>query len=117
MKPLQLAAQLTKANRKADGSVTITFVTAEEIDTEKFVEIDKYWKQNGFMLFKPNEFQDSEIPTENAKIEGQLSPSQYLRRCLFAKHMAMGGSKDTFPAYYEKAINGFAQAVNESYEA
>jgi hypothetical protein len=115
MKPLKLKAQLAKANRRADGSVSISFVTQEEIATDLFTHIDEYWQQNGWVMFKPNEFKDSEIPKEEAKVEGALSPSQYLRRCLYAKHMATGGTHDTFPVYYNKAMAGFAQAVNDSF--
>lgn len=117
MPPLQLAVTFVKSARKSDDSVTMNFVTQEEITTEKFTEIDAYRKVNGFLLFKANgAFDKHEIPTEDAQIKGQVSPSQYLRKCLFRKHMATGGTKETFPAYYDRAMAGFAQAVNDSYE-
>lgn len=116
MKPLKLTAQFTKGNRLKDDSVSLTFVTAEEVTTDLFTQIDQYRKQSGYLLFKVNDFDPSEIPTDNARITGQISPSQYLRNCLFAKHMKTGGTKDTFPAYYEKVMARFAQKVNESYE-
>lgn len=116
MKPLKLAAQLTKANRRSDDSVAITFVTAEEIGTELFTHIDEYRKQNGFVLFKTNDFTDADIPAENAEIRGQKSPSQILRNRLFAKHMHQGGTKETFPEYYKKAMAWFTQSVDDSYE-
>lgn len=117
MKTLKLAAQLNKASRRADDSVAITFVTAEEVNTELFGQIDEWRKQSGFVLFKKNDFALSEIPTANAKIEGQRSPSQRLRLALYAKHMNTGGSKETFPEYYDKVIEGFIQATNDSYDS
>lgn len=116
MKTLLLEAQLTRHNRLKDGSVTLTFTTAQEIDADTYLDIDRYWQQNGWMAFKLNENVAVDIPTGDATIKGQISDSQYLRNCLFAKHMATGGTKDTFPAYYHTAMSGFAMAVNNSYE-
>lgn len=116
MKTLQLAAQLNKASRRADDSVAITFITAEEIGTDLFTQIDEYRKVNGFVLFKANEITLDEIPVEQAAIKGQVSPSKYLRSRLFAKHMAEGGKKEDFPQRYEKYIYGLAQEIDDSYE-
>lgn len=116
MKPLQLAAQLNKASRRADDSVAITLITAEEIGTDVFSEIDQYRKVNGYFLFKPNKFTDKDIPDTDATISGQKSPSKYLRERLFAKHMAEGGKKEDFPERYEKYIYGLAQEIDDSYE-
>lgn len=116
MKTLLVEAQLTKVSRVKDGSVNLTFHTAREIPTDEFTLMDKYWQQNGWAAFKVNEFEASDIPTEDTKLTGQKSDSQYLRECLFAKHMATGGKKEDFPAYYHKAMLGFATAVNNSYD-
>jgi hypothetical protein len=119
VKALQLAAILTSARRKADDSVAITFTTAQEIGTELFTQIDEYRKREGFVLFRANEFTAAEIPKENAKITGQVSDSQYLRKCLYAKHQYLVKTQQTekdFDTYYHDAMMGFAQAVNQSIE-
>jgi hypothetical protein len=116
MKTLLVEAQLTKVSRVKDGSVNLTFHTASEIATADYMLMDEYWQNNGWVAFKMNEVEASDIPTGDATLKGQKSDSQYLRSCLFAKHMAMGGTKETFPAYYHKAMQGFADAVNNSYE-
>lgn len=115
MKSLLAKATLTRMGRLKDGSVNLTFNTMEEIDSDDFKLMDMYYQKNGWVAFKMNEFDGSEIPKENAQVEGSLTPSQELRRSLFAKHMAMGGSKDTFPAYYQKAMAGFKRAVDSSF--
>ena len=116
MKPLTFAVQLTGAKRNKDDSVVISFTTESEIDTAVYAGIDEQRKRNGWLVFQANgEVLDKDIPKEDAKISGQISPSQYLRNCLFAKHMKLGGKKEDFPGYYERAIYGFAQAVNDSY--
>lgn len=115
MKTLLVKATLKSMNRIKDGSVNISFNTMEEIGSEEFTLMDQYFRQNGWLAFKMNEFDGSEVPKENATVEGSLSPSQYLRRCLFAKHMAVGGTKESFPAYYNKVMAKFAESVNNSF--
>lgn len=116
MKTLLVEAQLTKVSRVKDGSVNLTFHTASEITTDDYMLMDQYWQNNGWVAFKMNEFEVGDIPTENATLKGQKSDSQYLRSCLFAKHMAQGGTKENFAPYYHKAMQGFADAVNNSYD-
>lgn len=116
MKTLLLKAQLKKHNRVKDGSVTISFQTMEEVDTDTLLGIDQYWQQEGWLAFKMNEFDGVEMPQENAVVEGGRTPSQELRASLFAKHMHKGGTKETFPAYYNKAMAGFKRAVDDSFE-
>lgn len=116
MKTLLLEAQLKSHTRVKDGSMNITFHTAREIDTDELTLIDKYWKQNGYVAFKMDEFDGSEMPEDNTKIQGQKSPSLRLRNALFAKHMHKGGTKDGFPAYYNRVLDGFVQSVIDSYE-
>lgn len=115
MKTLLLKASLTRMGRIKDGSVNLSFNTMEEIDSDSFKLMDEYFRQDGWLAFQMNEFDGSEVPKENAQVEGSKSPSQYLRTCLFAKHMASGGTKDNFPIYYNKIMAGFAKAVNDTY--
>lgn len=116
MKTLLLKAQLVRFARKNDLSVGFTFNSMEEIDNENFAIMDKYFKENGWLAFKINEFDGTEMPRDNATADGSISPSQALRRSLFAKHMAMGGSKEDFDSYYNKAIYGFKKAVDDSFD-
>lgn len=116
MKTLLTKAGLKSMRRVKDGSVNMSFGTMEEVSTEDFTLMDEYFNQTGWLAFKMNEFDGSELPTENAKVEGMMTPSQELRASLFAKHMHHGGTKDTFPAYYNKAMAGFKRAVDDSWE-
>lgn len=115
MKTLLVKATLKKMSRINDGSVNISFNTMEEVQSDAFTLMDQYWKQDGWLAFQMNEFDGSEVPKENATVEGSKTPSQYLRSCLFAKHMVLGGTKDNFPAYYNKAMAHFAKQVNDSF--
>lgn len=116
MKTLLLEAQLRSFKRTADGGVDFTFRSGREVPNDEFALVDQYFHQSGWLAFQMDEINPDIIPKEQAKIKGQISDSQYLRNCLFAKHMAMGGTKENFTAYYHKAMAGFATAVNDSYE-
>lgn len=109
-------AQLRSYSRVKDGTMNIGFRTAREMSNEEAKQIDSHFQGNGWLVFKENEPALEDIPDAKAEIKGQVSPSQYLRNRLFAKHMANGGTKEDFPDYYHKAIYGFAQAVDDSYE-
>lgn len=115
MKTLLVQSQLTKTSRVKDGTVTITFHTLEEIGSDQYLLMDQYWKQNGWLAFKMDELDPSEIPNVNTNIEGRKSQSVQLRNALFAKHMHNGGTKETFTAYYNKVMDGFIQKVTDSY--
>jgi hypothetical protein len=115
VKTLLLKTQLKKSTRNNDGSVNLLFQTMEEIDSDEFLLMDKYWKQAGWLAFKTNEFDGTEMPKENATAEGGQSPSQALRMSLYAKHMTLGGTKEDFLPYYNKAIYGFKKAVDDSF--
>lgn len=117
MKILLIPARLNKFGRRKDSSVSFSFISNIEVSNEEFALIDQYYQQNGHLAFKLNEFDGTEIPdTDAANRQGEKSPSQQLRLSLFAKHMNDGGTKDSFPAYYKKAILGFKQAVDDSWE-
>lgn len=113
MKILLVEANLKDFGRRKDGSVRFSFVSNREMDNDEFSLVDQYYQQNGHLAFKLDEIEASEIPEENTQIKGQLSPSQTLRRKIFALHMKKGGTKDTFTPYYHKVMAGIEQSVQD----
>lgn len=114
MRTLLTKATLKSMSRKQDGSVKISFDTMEEISSEDFKLMDQYFRQDGWLAFKMNEFGEDDMPEVNAKVAGQETPSQYLRKCLFSKFMNSGGVKEDFEAYYNKTMASFARQVNDT---
>lgn len=115
MDTLLVKAQMTGMKRMKDGTVSYSFRTQEELPTTDFTLSDQYFQQMGWLAFKMNDFTGEEIPEENATVEGMETPSKYLRRCLYAKFMAMGGNKEEWPVYYNRTMAQFAEAVNNSH--
>ena len=46
----------------------------EEISNEDFSDMDKYWKQGGWLAFKTNEIDINDLPKENATVEANRPP-------------------------------------------
>lgn len=113
MKILLVEATLTGFNRLKDGSISLKFNTIGEVDKENFSLTDDYYQKNGHLAFKTDAVDLGDMPTENTRIKGQISPSKSLRYRLFALHMKKGGTKETFPDYYQKVMAGFERNVQE----
>lgn len=108
---LLLPAQMQAPKWRKDNSVTIAQITSSEITDEQFLHLSKYKNVNGWLAFKRNEFDLGELPKDNAPEGKSESPSQRLRRHLYALHLRKGGKAETFPAYYENMVNQYVQVV------
>lgn len=116
MKPLKFAAQMGAPKWRNDDSVTITLVTAQEVTDEKFLEISQHKKLNGWFIFSPNELGEADIPEANAPVEGEKSPSSELRSALWLLHQRKGGTKEAWPAFYQREMTRIKQRVLDALE-
>ena len=78
---IQLPANLTSYRDKVDGSASLTFATRELAD-EEIITLRQYRMKEGWLLFKENAFDESEVPDEDAPTEGK-SASQRLYNVMF----------------------------------
>jgi hypothetical protein len=102
MTPFTSAAILTVGAPTNDGGMRIRLETNELKDEEKIILL-KYNNTFGYFLFKPNAFQDSEIPKDNADMKNK-SPSQRLRSVLYLLFMEAEGKPEDFPAHYNQEV-------------
>lgn len=116
MKHLKLKAQMMPATRRADGSVTLKFVTTEEIETDKFAEIDSCRQRNGWLIFSPNQFDLADVPKDDAKIEGERSPSKTLQLSLYKLFMLQNGNREDFTPFYKAQMAKFQSLVGDKIE-
>lgn len=78
-----LPVSFDSANRRKDKSVSLKFSTAFEVSTDDFSEMDRLVQSMGWLAFRDNEFDPSQLPTEDAPI-GETKPKiQRLRAVLF----------------------------------
>lgn len=112
MNKFQIEAILDGVTPRKDGSATLRFVTNEVSKADKVMLMD-YYQSFGWLMFAANEFQESEIPKENAKRDAGLSPSQRLRNVLFVKWRDSGGNGD-FQTYYDQQVERFIDKVKET---
>lgn len=114
MSLLKLEVVFKKANRKSDDSVTVAFETQAEVSTEQMAFIDSFRKKTGHLVFSNDTIKAADIPKGDTA-EGSLSPSQELRRSLYAVWKAKtdrGDITEEWDEYYANAIMGFKRAVD-----
>lgn len=88
MSNLLRGATLDSARRRKDKSVSLTFITSTEQDSNQFIEIDKLLDSSGTLFFKDSEnISKEELDTlEASKIDVKpkgKSNSQQLRSVLY----------------------------------
>jgi hypothetical protein len=118
MSLLALEVIFKKANRKSDDSVTLSFETQGEINTEQFSFIDGFRKKTGHLLFSSDAIKATDIPKGNSAAAGGNTPSQELRSSLYAVWKAKTDRKllnEEWDTYYANAIMGFKRAVDKSH--
>lgn len=103
MKPktFQAPAILSSISYTKDGGVRLGFVTNELPSSEKLI-IAEFFQKFGFLLFKSNEFNISDVPTEEAE-DTTKTPSKRLRAVLFLL-WKQTGEKGDFESYYRTQI-------------
>lgn len=104
--------------RLKDGSVSLKFVTAEEINTDTFALIDSWRQDNGWLMFKKNDFTEADIPKADAEIEGSSKPLwERQRSALYKLHMLRGGKPDEFHNFYREQMHLFQSVIIDKIEA
>ena len=109
---------LTRASRRADKSISITFVTQLEESTEAFMEVDKLISANGIIYFKEGDKLTQEEIDEIDKVAPEIkttgkSLSKQLRGVLFIEHLQNGGDKNDFQDRYSEVMNKAIQKVKD----
>lgn len=109
MQPFKVPATMKAPRFLEDHSANLTFNT-NELSTDEKNQILNYMTQEGWLLFAPNEIQDSEVPPMPAKTEGK-SPSQRLHSVLFLYWKQVKNGEGDFETFYrstmEKIIDNF----------
>ncbi len=77
-----LGATLTRAVRKVDRSLSLSFTTNLEISSEEFEAIDQMHMSEGWLQFAPTMQFVKEVPSEDVS-DKQKSQSKRLRNVLF----------------------------------
>ena len=93
----QAPAILTRIAYLKDGGLSLGFST-QELSAEEKVTASEYFQTFGYLLFKANEFKETEVPASDATDESK-SPAQRLRATLFVLWKQRGGKGD-FESFY-----------------
>jgi len=97
MKGFRVESVLTRIASTVDGGISLGLHTKELNPVEKAAIMD-FHNKTGWLLFSPNEIEDTDIPSQRAEI-GQKTPSQLLRACLYVWWEQSGKTGD-FEDFY-----------------
>lgn len=114
MQPIQIAGYLTRMSLSSDGGASLGFST-QELQPDEFLKIQSYHKTYGWILFKPNQFVEADLPKENAEDDGK-SPSKRLRSVLFILWRKKRGNKVDFESYYRQKMEIIISQIKEKLE-
>lgn len=111
MQKFQVEAVLQGVTPRADGGVSLRFVTNEVSKADK-VMLMEFFNSFGWLLFKANEFQESDIPTETAKHDVGTSPSKRLKAVIFVL-WKQSGENGEFDAFYKQKMEQFIGLIKQ----
>lgn len=113
-KVFQAPAILSRIGFTKDGGLSLGFQT-NELSAQEKITAAEYHGRFGYLLFKENQFADTEIPEEDAPTDEEKTPSQRLRAALFVL-WTQRGSKGEFTEFYrthmERAIARVKQLLD-----
>lgn len=110
-KTFTTAAILDGVTPRRDGSLTLRFIT-QEMNKDDIVAAMEYYQSFGYLLFKENDIDMSEIPEGNAILDGGKSPSKRLKDRMFVFYKnANIGDITNFNKWYEQQL----EKIGEQY--
>ena len=99
---------MTGFSSRSDGSAGIRFCS-QELSAADFATLKENLNEYGWLVFRPNEFQDKDIPQEDAE-DPEKTPSKRLRAVLFVLWQQTG-KKGRFEAYYHEQMEKIIEHI------
>jgi hypothetical protein len=110
----QAPAILHVGSPTKDRGMRIRLETNEISDEEKLMLL-KFDGTFGWILFSPNAFKDTDLPTEQAEDKNK-TPSKRLRSVLFIRWKQLG-EKGDFETFYRDSIEKIINRIKETLDA
>lgn len=99
----QTSSQIESISTRVDGTIKIV-VGTQELNPEQMTAVFQLKGKQGWMLFKENHIESSDVPKEVAPEFSGKSPSQRLRSTLFVYWEKNTDKKIPFNQFYESWI-------------
>ena len=112
-KTFQVPGSLVRANPMKDGGMSLGFYT-QDLSSKEKVQLMDFLHSFGWLLFKENEFSDSDIPKDDAS-DDTKKPSQRLRSVIFI-YWKQQGSKGDFDQFYNQKMEFIISQFKERLE-
>jgi hypothetical protein len=107
---IQVPAVFSGFSSRSDGGASLRFAT-QELNEVDFSALKKMHNSFGYVLFRPNEWKESDIPKEDATDETK-SPAKRLRAALFVLYKQRG-SKGSFEDFYRQNMEDAIERVKK----
>lgn len=111
MQPFKIPSVMKPPRFKDDNSANLTFET-DELSVSDKLKVLEYMGQAGWLLFAPNQIQDSEVPEDQANTDGK-SPAQRLRATLFIYWKQVKKGEGDFETFYRATMEKFIDNFKE----
>jgi hypothetical protein len=111
---IQFPGYFTGFGSRSDGSASLRFATQELADAD-FAALKRNLNEFGWILFRPNQFTEEDIPKDDAprKTRGGRSQSQTLRSVLFLIWERKPSPKDSFDHFYRSEMAVIIESYKE----
>ncbi len=100
---------LTRCTTLSDYGLSIGFHTKELTPEEKLMVLMMH-NQNGWLLFKPDEIMETEVPKQPTNMDTK-TPSQRLRGVLFRLYEQTKDGSEDFEQYYRRQMEKLIEHV------
>lgn len=112
----QIPAQLDKLTTRSDRTLKMEFGTTKEIAPDEVARIMKQHQKGGWLVFSPQDVEESDIPDIKLDVEmGETkSPSQRLRASLYRVWEANTSQKIAFEVWYRAKMEKIIEGVKEN---
>lgn len=107
----QAPAILTRIAFLKDGGLSLGFSTNELTNEDKIIA-SQFYNTFGYVLFKPNQFTEDEIPQAEAPNDDDKTPAQRLRAVLYVLY-EQGGKKGSWDDFYRRNMEKAIQRVKD----
>ncbi len=105
---IQLSGIFTSMSYSKDGGMRVGIHT-QEMSKEERDKLSDYFQKFGYILFKPNEFQEADIPKGQAESKDK-TPSKRLRDVIFVWYKQLNSNLD-FETFYKQKVEDMINII------
>jgi len=104
---IEIPAILSSISFTKDNGLRLGFIT-NELNHDEKIAVQEYYQKFGYLLFKANQFQDTDIPKDDIE-DKTKTPSKRMRACIY-KYWQQSGEGD-FEVFYRAKMEALIDHI------